>query len=386
MCRQRFTRSVANERGLIIIFSMGVILVLTIIGSAFLVRSVHEEHTSELSAFWHRALSLAEASIDAAMMKQHVGDFTDLSTVTMAGGTYWADITPTGAPWQYLVNGHGMHQTIQRNIEAVTQLTPTSVFQFALFGNSSVTVSGDVVTDSYNSLQGSYDPNTAGQNGDVGTNTTAVGGVSIDGGILINGQIAVGPDVPNPDTVVDVSGGSAIITGNPPIVSQAVALPMPTVIIPAGLSCTNLTVNGNQTVVLSAAGGPYCFDTLSVSGGGTLTADGPVKVYVTTFFHATGNSAVGVPSNPSYLTMLMTSTSQATIESSMSGTTEFYGGMYAPNAHVDVGGNAHVFGSVIAQEVEVSGDAQVHYDEALGDLMDPIGLYKVKVLSWREFE
>ena len=88
MSRKRFTRSVGNERGLIIIFSMGVILVLTILGSAFLVRSVHEEHTSELSASWHRALSLAEASVDAAMMKQHVGDFTNLSTLTMAAGTY----------------------------------------------------------------------------------------------------------------------------------------------------------------------------------------------------------------------------------------------------------------------------------------------------------
>ena len=384
MSRQRFTRWVANERGFIIIFSMGVILVLTILGSAFLVRSVHEERTSELSAFWHRALSLAESSVDAAMMKQHVGDFTNLSTATMAGGTYWAESTPTGTLWQYLVNGHGMYQTIQRNIEAVTQLTPTSVFQFALFGNQRVYLDGDVITDSYNSLQGSYDPNTAGQNGDIGTNSSALGGVVVDGDVLLNGQIAVGPNVSDPSTVVTINGTSAVITGSPPLVSQSVALPMPAVVIPGSLTCTDLTVNANKTYVLSAAAGPYCFNNLSVLGGATLTTDGPVKVYVTNYFHATGNTTIGVPSNPSYLTMLLTAASQATIDGSLGGTTEFYGGMYAPNAHIDIGGNAEIYGSVIAQEVVTSGEPSIHYDESLGDLMDPIGLYKVKVVSWRE--
>jgi len=376
----------ARERGLIIIFSMGVILVLTIIGSALLARSVHEERTSELSAFWHRALSLAESSVDAAMMKQHVGDFTNLSTVTMAGGTYWADVIPTGGTLEFLVNGHGMYEAVQRNIEAVTQLTPTSIFQFALFGNQRVYLDGDVITDSYDSRLGAYDPNTAGQNGDIGTNSVALGGVIVDGDVIINGQIAVGPNVSDPNTVVTINGTSAVITGSPPLVSQSVALPMPAVVIPGSLTCTDLTVKANQTYVLEAAVGAYCFNNLTVLGGATLTADGPVKVYVTNYFHATGNTTIGVPNNPSYLTMLLTAASQATIDGSLGGTTEFYGGMYAPNAHVEVGGNAEIYGSIIAQVVETSGEPTIHYDEALGDLMDPIGLYKVKVLSWRELD
>ncbi|MBI4003643.1 MAG: hypothetical protein HY353_01345 [Candidatus Omnitrophica bacterium] len=376
----------ARERGLIIIFSMGVILVLTIIGSAFLVRSVHEERTSEISASWHRALSLAEASLDAAMLNQHVGDFNNLATVTMAGGTYWAEVTSTGGTLEFVVNGHGMHQTIQRNIEAITKLTPTSVFQFALFGNQRVDLDGDVITDSYDSRLGAYDPNTAGQNGDIGTNSTAFGGVIVDGGVIINGQIAVGPNVADPNTVVTISGSSAVITGSPPLVSQSVALPMPAVVIPGGLTCTDLTVNANQTYVLEAAVGAYCFNNLSVLGGATLTTDGPVKVYVTNYFHATGNTTIGVPSNPSYLTMLLTAASQATIDGSLGGTTEFYGGMYAPNAHIDIGGNAEIYGSVIAQEVVTSGEPHIHYDESLDDLLDPVGLYKVKVVSWRELD
>jgi hypothetical protein len=169
-------------------------------------------------------------------------------------------------------------------------------------------------------------------------------------------------------------------------VSQSVAMPMPAVVIPGNLTCTDLTVNSNQSYVLSSAGGPYCFNNLVVLGGAELTTDGPVKVYVTNYFHATGNTTIGVPSHPSYLTMLLTAASQASIDGSMGGTTEFYGGMYAPNAHIDIGGNAEVYGSVIAQEVVTSGTPHIHYDESLGDLMDPIGLYKVKVLSWRELK
>ena len=377
----------SRERGFIIIFSMGLIVFLTIVGSAFLVRSVHEERTSEISASWHRALSLAEASVDETMLKQHVGDFTNLATVSMADGTYWADMAPTGMPWQYLVNGHGRYQTAQRNIEAVTQLTPTSIFQFALFGHQRIFLDGDVITDSYDSSMGPYDPNTAGSNGDVGTNSTATGGVTVDGDIIINGQVAVGPSVSDPTTVVTINGGaSATITGSPPLVSQSVAMPMPAVIIPANLTCTDATVNANKVRVLETAVGAYCFNNLTVLGGATLTADGPVKVYVTNYFHATGSTIIGDPANPSYLTMLMTAASQATIDGSMGGTTEFYGGIYAPNADIEIGGNAEVYGSVIAQEVVTSGTPHIHYDEALGDLMDPIGLYKVKVLSWRELK
>lgn len=380
------TRVAGQEHGFIIILSMGAIVFLTILGSAMLMRSVHDGHMSEQSVAWNRALALAEASVDEAMMKQHVGDFTNLATVAMADGTYWAESIPTGAPWQYLVNGHGMQQAIQRDLEVITQLTPTSIFQFALFGNQRVYLDGDVITDSYDSRLAPYDPNTAGQNGDIGTNSSAFGGVVVDGDVIINGQIAVGPNVSDPSTVVDINGASAVITGSPPLVSQSVAMPMPAVVIPAWLTCTDLTVNGNQTYVLSVAGGPYCFNNLTVLGGATLTTDGPVKVYVTNYFHATGNTTIGVPGNPSYLTMLLTATSQATIDGSMGGTTEFYGGMYAPNAHIDIGGNAEVYGSVIAQEVVTSGTPHIHYDESLGELMDPIGLYKVKVLSWRELK
>jgi len=372
--------------GAALVTSLGIVVILAILSSSFLLRAIHETLLSRRSSSQHHALFLAEASMDTAIQNLRVGQSNDVSVTTMSGGSFWAEVDPTLVPMEYLITGHGFHAGEQRNTEAVVRQAPTSVFQFALFGSQQVVVSGEAITDSYNSSQGPYDPNAFGQNGDVGTNATTAGGVNISGSIAINGQIAVGANVADPNSVVTITGGSAIITENPPVVSQSQALPTPPVTVPGGLTCTDLTVTGQTVVTLSSAVGQYCFEDLSISGGGTLTADGSVKVYVTGQFSASGNTTIGVSSDPTYLLLLLVSSQEATIEGGLTGNTEFYGGLYAPTATINISGNAEVFGSVVAKTVKVSGNAKVHYDEALGVLTDPVGLYQVRVFSWRELD
>jgi hypothetical protein len=330
-------------------------------------------------------LSLAEASIDDVIGRLRGGNFNSLLPVSYGNGSYWAGVDSTATPLRFRVTGHGLISSSQRNVEVIAQLIEASVFQFALFGSDGIDVSGNAVTDSYDSRDGAYDPNSAGQNGDVGTNSVAVGGVEISGSIAINGQVVVGPDVEDPSEVVVVNGGSALITGIPPFVSQSEALIMPSVQVPAGLSCSNLRVNASETITLSSAVGEYCFTSVDITAGGTLTADGPVKVYVTRTLDVSGHAVIGVPSNPSNMIFLITSNvHEANIENDITGTTEFYGAIYAPWTLVDISGDAVIYGSVIAQNVEISGNAEVHYDEALADLTNPTGLYRVRVYSWRE--
>jgi len=301
----------------------------------------------------------------------------------MSSGNYWATVNPSGT-LTYLINSHGLQGAEQRDLEVVVRVTPRSVFEFSLFGGEQLLVSGEAITDSYDSRLGAYDPNTPGSNGDIGTNAITPGGVSVSGSIAINGQIAVGPQVPNPNSVVVISGGSVLITGQPPVISQVTTMGMPPVTVPTGLSCTDLSVTGHTTMLLPSALGQHCFNNLSISGGATLTADGPVKIYVTGTFTASGNTVIGIPSDPTAMVLLLVSNQQATIESSLTGSSEFYGGLYAPSAIIEINGNAQVFGSVIARIVRVSGHAQVHYDEALGQLVDPVGRYGTTLLSWRE--
>ena len=373
-----------NRRGLITIYVFFALIFVSTFGATLLSRSIHADRVAHISADWQRALPLADAAIETSMWNLHVGDFNDLAAAQMSGGSYWADLNPTEAPLQFAVVGHGLFGTMQRNVEVMAQVTPTSIFQFGLFGSERVEVDGNNRIDSFHSAQGAYDPAAPGSNGDVGTNATTYGGMEISGSIYVNGQVAVGAQVADPQSIVDLSGGSATITGDPPFQSQQAPLPMLDVVVPPELQplCTDMVVAGQTTIVLPA--GEYCFNNLVVGGGSTLTADGPVKIYITNYFHATGNATVGVMGDPTQLQMLFMSSSQATIESTMAGTTDFYGGMYGPTARISIGGDAQVYGSVIGRTVELEGTAQIHYDEALADAPGPIGFYRVRVLTWRE--
>jgi hypothetical protein len=163
-----------NRRGLVIIFFLFSLVVLLGVGSTLLTRSLHAERMDSLSATWNRALPLADAAVDASIWKLHIGDFTSVPSAPMADGTLWSEVTPTGVSLEFVITAHGLYGEMQRDLEVVTQLNPTSVFQFGLFGDEQVVISGDVVTDSYNSDVAPYDPNNPGENGDVSSNTPLI--------------------------------------------------------------------------------------------------------------------------------------------------------------------------------------------------------------------
>ncbi len=391
-----------GERGLVLVVSLGILIILALLGSSFLVRGLHENQLSDRSKATRGALFLAEASVDTAIDQLRVGNTGDVATTALGAGSYWGQVTDpaedaTLGMWDYRINASGKQGSEQHQLEVLAQRTPQSVFQFGLFGSQKVEVSGQAITDSYDSSLGAYDPATAGQKGNVGTNATTAGAVDISGTIAINGQIAVGEQAADPISVVDVSG-SAIITGSPPIVAQTTNLQIPPDSPPVALSCTaTLSVNGNQVVTLPADGGSACsvstistccFKDLKVSGGGVLTTTGPVSLYVKHEFEAKGDAVLGVPSKPAQLLIvLLTPPNLATIEADFSGNAKFYGELYAPAGDIDIKGKAEVFGSIIAQDIKISGNAQVHYDEAMAkDPGRPVGSYAVTIKQWRDLQ
>jgi hypothetical protein len=371
-----------KRQGAILVTSLGIVVILAILGSSFLLRAIHETQLSRQSSSQHHALSLAEASVDTAIQNLRVGQTDDLLSTSLSGGSFWAEVDPAGGALQYQITGHGLYEAQQRNVEAVVQLSPLSVFQFALFGSTGATISGDVITDSFDSTLGSYSAQTSGTDGDVGSNCTSSGCMTLSGGIAINGQVAVGPDLSNPASAVTISG-TVLITANPPIVSQSASFPMPAVAVPAGLTCTDESVGGQQTLTLSSAVGAYCFTNLSVGGGGTIAVDGPVTVYVTGQFSAGGNTTMGSSTDPKNLLLVLTSPQTGSL-GSLSGTTVFSGAIYAPNGAINVSGDAQVYGSIMANSVTVSGNARVHYDTSLTQVTTIPGPYAVRMQSWRE--
>ena len=94
---------------------------------------------------------------------------------------------------------------------------------------------------------------------------------------------------------------------------------------------------------------------------------------------------MGVPSDPTQLSVLMTPTGDATLEQgTLTGSTGFFGSLYGPNSEINITGNADILGSVIAQVINVTGSATIHYDEALGNSNNMTNTFRIVRLAWRE--
>jgi Putative Ice-binding-like adhesive domain len=63
------------------------------------------------------------------------------------------------------------------------------------------------------------------------------------------------------------------------------------------------------------------------------------------------------------------------------GNAQFYGLLYAPNADAKISGSAIVYGSMVANNVTLTGNATIHYDEAFVDYTPSRGFI---VGSWNE--
>ena len=375
------------QRGYVFVVSLAFAAVLSILCGSLLLRSASELGQSIRASNQSGAFHLAEAGVDRVMDNLHYGTTTNIASTALSRGTYWAEVTQIES-LRYQVVAHGLSAGELRDIEATVALTPQSVFQYALFGNQQVNVSGNATTDSYDSRLGSYASQIPTHDGDVGTNSTSAGGVSVGGSIFVDGQVVVGPDVSDPNSLVTgydpafITGGTSPPTDTQDVVSAPATFPLQPVVVPPELTCNDFTVQGHTTQTLSP--GTYCYRNLTIQGNATLTASGEVTVYVTGELTAQGNSVVGVVNDPAKMLFLMSATAEATLEQTITGNNTFYGAIYGPQATFDIQGNATIYGSVIARQVNITGNAEIHYDKALTTMDEVSNLYQPSLLSWRE--
>ena len=382
-----------NRRGMVMVLSLGTLVFISAVGATMLMRSLNEAQLSRRSAARQSAFHLADAAIDQAArnLKTPTDTSDDVTSRTMETGTFQLD-TPVPDPNNaqvYRVTVHGTSSGETRDLEAVFQLLPKSVFQFALFGSQTVSVSGNATTDSYDSRNGAYHAGAAGHDGDIGTNSTATGGVAVSGSIFVDGQVAVGSGATNPTSVVTgynpafITGGTSPPSDTQDVVAQSQNFPMPDVTIPSG--CETTLPSSVHNVRTFVSGVTYCPPgDMTVNGNDTFTATGPVKIYLAGQLIVNGNATIGVASQPTWMQFLVSSTGSATLTDTITGSTLFYGTMYAPKATVNISGNAQLYGSIIAKTVNITGSAEIHYDEAATQITDTANLYQAKLVAWQE--
>jgi len=124
---------------------------------------------------------------------------------------------------------------------------------------------------------------------------------------------------------------------------------------------------------------------IATTGQAKLCVTGKVEIYVTGDINIGGNGIAnlsGLP--PNFLIYGLPTVDTVNIH----GNSDFYGAVYAPSAAMQVSGNGSVFGALTGNTVQIngSGSAALHYDEALG-LLGASTTYATTGFSrysWRE--
>lgn len=252
--------------------------------------------------------------------------------------------------------------------QAVALMSSTVCGPFV--GLNSVTISGGSYTDSYDSSQGAYSSSAAGSKGNVCSDGT----ISLSGG----GTAIRGDAHPGVGKTVNASGGSAV-TGS----TTALTQPLSEASVNVGSAAT---VNNNANIPKSAQGkaplngngnfnlsggdsvtlppGTYYFASFTLSGGASVGINGPTIIYCQGDVAVSGGSIMNstqLPVNCQLYSMGAHVT--------LSGSSQFYGVVYAPNAAITrSGGSSDFFGMMVGASLDLSGGGGCHYDQSLGAL------------------
>ncbi len=124
----------------------------------------------------------------------------------------------------------------------------------------------------------------------------------------------------------------------------------------------SVTVAGNAQIEVTA------------TGSLALYTDGDVKIG--------GTGMVNATTIPSNLIIYGTDPVPNGQTITLSGTSDLQAVIYTPNANLTLSGTNSTSGSVVANQINVSGTVSFHYDEALED--SPDGDQTLQMSSWRE--
>ncbi len=396
-----------NKKGSVLIIVFLAIMVLSLAAGAMFWRTISERSSARAYKESTQAFWLAEAGLQRALWEINGGgswdNWTDCddedNCKELAKGVYdnyEVRIEGVGESNPEITStGYGASDSYYREINA--NLIRSGLFSFAAFGDSSVTLGGNGSTDSYNSSDGDYGGDNVGDNGDVGTNGDEEGAVTVNGeNAQVNGDASTGAQ----GTIEGEENISGSKTHDNNVELSAVSIPSDLTslsdsgdkhlsndddsqAISAGdyqfssiqISGGTLTLNGTVRIYLTDS------HSLTISGGGSLVVNGQLELYTAGDCNVGGNGIVndsGLPSN-----LVIYSAHESSGESNgftLSGNSAFYGAVYAPNANLAVTGDGDIYGALVGKTVSVSGNGDIHYDEALQDL----GVSGYTIASWKE--
>ncbi len=294
-------------------------------------------------------------------------------------------------------------------------LTKGGSFPYAIAARQRITMNGRAYVDSFNSSNpaestgGQYDPTKRQANAIVASlsnSGTAIQATTIygaadtgpSGGMNLAGSIGSTLDLSLRATTVAQAQSDGWLTHD-------FTLAIPDMTLPASLSSAynlgtiksaatissghwqaNSITSSDSTkpIVISGQVQLYVMGDFSTSGNGYLriTPGSSLQMYVGGKVTVSGGGVVnlsGLAENNQWYGL--TSSTSWTV----SGSGQFLGTVYAPEASVKCSGNSATIGALVANDITITGGARVHYDEALRSASGAApGGYAV--LTWQELQ
>lgn len=381
--------------------------------SAALISSVssHRKESSgsreDISAFY-----VCEAGIGAAVMDLSSGGTGDVGSaqnpIAMGPAEYFVTATDLGGGMTSLqATGGDEHATL--SAEVVVRQASTGLYRWGAFADEELHMDSNAMTDSYDSSLGDYASQAvngsgskvyANSAGSIGSNDN----ITMDSNTIVYGDANPGPS------------GAAILTGNAVITGTTTpsvsTVAFPAITVPSLTSAGSLPVTTDTTL----PAGDYRYDDLNLDTGNTLTIEGParlvcdnflldsnskflvdgsaggVEIYVQDDFLMSSNTLVSslaaLPSEVSFFLLsdnIINPNVQVNLDAdevTFNSNAIMFGTVYAPNAWIEIDSNFELFGSLVAQRVDLDSNSKIHYDESLARL-NGAGSSSYETLCWR---
>ncbi|UCE25717.1 MAG: pilus assembly PilX N-terminal domain-containing protein [Candidatus Zixiibacteriota bacterium] len=372
--------------------TLAIMAMLTVIAVMALNRSTTDVDLSYNQLHGDQAFYTAEAGIERALFVRQEDRSWDSGFVDepLGRGFYSVKVIDSlTIPALFdtvIFRARGVIDQSEANIEAWVVPEKLHPFEWAMFGDTIVTMSNSSCTDSYNSDSGSYGSTLDHELATVGSNDSllldhiaSVGGdaiSAIEGGVVIDNQALVQGDTitgvePRETDIIDVweytwaeenSIAETGISGNYDY-------------DPTDFS---LTVGALESAVLSS--GVYYFSdiTLEQNGSIELAPGAEVIIYMTGDLTLRNFSAFNSLGDPPQL-LIYSSGSLLSLGNSTELTAAFYG----PDAEFILDNYTDFFGSVVAGTIDFRNNVCFHYDRALTQI-EKGETGKLIVVAWRE--
>ena len=291
----------------------------------------------------------------------------------------------------YIIESIGRSGRAERKVSCTLSLQ--GPFEPAIFADMSIKLKNRAVVDGYN-----YEADN--ENLQIGTNSIEPAAIDLKTGVTVNGDVAVGVGG-DPDVVIN--SGRATITGESYALTERYQL-LP-ITVPEALQSllSQGTIKDNTKITSSGK-----YDRIDLKKDKIITIDGPVILYIIGDVIIKNSAELQVlDDDNASLTMYLEGNYEGKHGSAINNlskdpkklkiygldscndmrfknSSDFYGAIYAPNAHVTFDNSAEAFGAVAARKFEQKNSATFNYDASLRDVSVNDEAVRFVVNQWCE--